>query len=83
MEVGDQVRFIPVENCGCVHCAINMSGYNTVFIVMAVRGQKLSLCQSGSTYREWLTDGQVTAPIDHVIQVANKRTSPITSGSKA
>jgi hypothetical protein len=78
MKVGDQVRFIPIENCACVHCAINISAFNSVFIVLAVRGQSLSLCQSGSTYREWLTDRQVTAPIDHVI-LANKRTSPITS----
>jgi hypothetical protein len=70
MKVGDKVRFIPVENCACVHCAVDMARYNTVFVVMDVRGQKLSLCVSGSTFREWLTDGQVTAPSDHVIQVA-------------
>lgn len=70
MKVGAKVRFIPVENCACVHCGINISGSRTVFIVMNVRGQQLSLCESGSTYREWLTDRQVTAPIDHVIQVA-------------
>ncbi len=70
MNVGDKVRFIPVENCACGHCAVNISGYKAVFIVMAVRGQKLSLCASGSTYREWLTDGQVTAPSDHVEKVA-------------
>ena len=73
MKVGDQVRFIQVENCACVHCVVNISRYNTVFIVMAVRGKTLSLCESGSTYREWLTDGQVTTPIDHVIQVASDR----------
>ena len=70
MKIGDKVRFVPVANCTCVHCAVNMSGFKTVFIVMAVRGQELLLAESGRTVREWLTDGQVTVSGDHVKQVA-------------
>jgi hypothetical protein len=70
MKVGDKVRFIPVANCACVHCGVNMSGFRTVFVVMAVRGRKLLLAQSGTTVREWLTSGQVTVSSDHVRQVA-------------
>lgn len=69
-KVGDKVRFIPVANCTCVHCGVNMSGFKTVFVVMDVRGQKLLLAESGTTVREWLTGGQVTVLSDHVKQVA-------------
>jgi len=70
MKVGDKVRFIPVANCTCIHCCVNMSGFNTLFIVMGLRGQRLSLCERGSTYREWLTYGQITVASDHVKRVA-------------
>lgn len=68
--VGDKVRFIPVANCTCVHCGVNMSGFKAVFVVMNVRGQKLLLAQSGNTVRGWLTGGQVTVWSDHIKRVA-------------
>lgn len=68
-KVGVKARFIPVANCSCVHCGVNMSGFKTVFIVMDVRGQQLLLTLSGTTVREWLTDGQVAVLSDHLKQV--------------
>ena len=50
-KVGDKVRFIPVANCTCVHCGVNMSGFRTVFVVMAVRGQKLLLAREDAGRR--------------------------------